>query len=56
MEITPTPDKRPIAPEFGLLNSILGRLIERVARRALIAEKDREAAFVAGWIRSITGT
>ncbi|MCB9594294.1 MAG: DUF2505 family protein [Sandaracinaceae bacterium] len=35
---------------------VLGRLIERVARRALIAEKDREAAFVAGWIRSITGT
>lgn len=35
---------------------LLGPMIERLARRGLVAEKDREAAFVRDWIQRISTT
>ncbi|MCB1605547.1 MAG: LON peptidase substrate-binding domain-containing protein [Xanthomonadales bacterium] len=48
VEITPTPDKRPIAPEFGLLNSILGRLIEQAGDQ--LPQAMREPVDDADWL------
>ena len=42
-----------MAAEF---DPVATRFIERVARRALIAEKEKEARFVEDWIATIPGT
>ena len=52
LEIRPAPAGASLTLE-GTLEvrvPILGGLIERLARRALVGERDREAAFVAVWI------
>ncbi|MCA9605617.1 MAG: DUF2505 family protein [Myxococcales bacterium] len=35
---------------------VLGRMIERLARRGLVVEKDREERFVRDWIQTISST